>query len=114
MKTQNVQNNFYTKQGSETHTRILAVRSWPDSSNWATSLFNCFTCASFLFFNSFMREDASFNAVLLHQNQTNQIQIQHNYHIHFYQSNSKSVWFQSQTYKIFYSYTTIYQKPNKD
>ena len=48
-------------------TRILAVRSWPDSSNWANSLLSCFIWASLLFFKSFMRETASFNVVLLHQ-----------------------------------------------
>jgi len=48
-------------------TRILAVRSWPESSNWASSLFICFTCTSFLFFNNFNLEDASFKDILLHQ-----------------------------------------------
>lgn len=48
-------------------TRILAVRSWPESSNWESSLFICFTCTSFLFFNNFNLEDASFKDILLHQ-----------------------------------------------
>lgn len=75
-------------------TRILAVRSWPDSSNCANSLLSCFIWASLLFFKSFMRETASFNAVLLHQtkqNKTNSIQQNLLYHSH---------WLQSKPYKL--------------
>lgn len=46
-------------------TRILAVLSCPDSSRWATSLFSCLNCASFLFFNNFIRDTASLSDVLL-------------------------------------------------
>lgn len=45
-------------------TWVLAVWSWPFSSKLANSLFDCLTCASLLFLNSFILETASFNAVL--------------------------------------------------
>lgn len=48
------------------NTRILAVWSWPFSSNFANSLFNRLICVCLLFLNSFILETASFNAVLLH------------------------------------------------